>query len=92
MGRGCPLLRSINISNCQNVTPVGVMALAQGCPLLVRINLDFCDRISDESVIALAHGCPLLRRIDLFESNMSDNCVSTLRVLHPLLKICKPDY
>ena len=62
VAQGCPLLSSITLDGCSNITDVGVSALAQGCRQLSSINLRFCHNITDVGVSALADNGFLLRR------------------------------
>ena len=32
LGRGCPLLRHINLSSCENIDDIGISALGRNCP------------------------------------------------------------
>eukprot|EP00035_Acanthoeca_spectabilis_P032950 m.21304 g.21304 ORF g.21304 m.21304 type:complete len:608 (+) comp5677_c0_seq1:381-2204(+) len=58
LGRHCPRLKTVNVSQTK-VDDVGVVALARGCPDLVSINLEGC-RVTDVAICALANYCSKL--------------------------------
>ena len=63
--RGCRHLTSINLANCQDISNVGISAIAEGCHHLTSINLCRCAGISDIGVVAIAEGCHGLTSINL---------------------------
>ena len=58
-------LTSIDLSNCDGISDIGVSAIAEGCHQLTSIDLSNCDGISDIGVSAIAEGCHQLTSIDL---------------------------
>ena len=76
---GCPHLTSIDLSGCNSISDIGILALAEGCHQLTSINLRDCRSISDIGISALAEGCHHLTSIDLSDCNsISDIGVSAL--------------
>ena len=55
VAEGCPHLTSINLSNCDRISDIGVSAIAEGCRHLTSINLSYCLRISDTGMLLLIH-------------------------------------
>ena len=54
--QGLSQVTSVDLHICQNISDVGVSAIAQGCPLLTSMRLFCCQRISDAGVSAIAQG------------------------------------
>ena len=60
----CHGLKSIDISYIEDLSDVGISALAAGCSLLQEF-IARSTNITDAGVIALARGCVDLRKIDM---------------------------
>ena len=72
-------LTSIDLSNCDGISDIGVSAIAEGCHQLTWINLSCCRSISDTGVSAIAEGCHQLASICLGGcDSISDIGVSAL--------------
>ncbi|XP_063309713.1 F-box/LRR-repeat protein 17 [Pelobates fuscus] len=56
-------LPEINISDCLNISDMGICKLAQNCPGLLRYTAYRCKQLSDTSLIALATHCPSLQKV-----------------------------
>ena len=66
-------LKSIDLSYCQNISDIGISALAEGCHDLTSVAFDDCQSLSDICVTALAVGCHDLTSISLrYCKNVSD--------------------
>ena len=68
----CPLLVSLDLSYCKELTNAHLETLAAGCPLLASLNLAFCDGVADVGLEALVAGCPRLAALDLSGCNVTD--------------------
>ena len=62
-----PNLRVVDLSGCDRITDVCIVALAGSCPQLKRVNLGAggCKVFTNVSIVALARGCRQLKRVDL---------------------------
>jgi hypothetical protein len=68
----CPLLKSISIKRCHEVTTAGVTALVSNVGHnLSTVNLGDCSQLDDEIVLAIAEHCPRLTEI-LYPPSLSD--------------------
>lgn len=76
----CPKLESINLSSCEEVTEVGIDALAKNCNTrLLECNLSNCPHVDDSSVVHLANHCPNLRRVSLYNCHgVTDSAIEHL--------------
>ena len=92
-------MRSINLDCCDDITDIGLLALADSCPLFDNISLSECDRITDVGVSAIAHGCPFLTSIFLTcQKNitvvsisalaLNCRCLRVLEVVHGIYGFC----
>ena len=61
----CPKLKGLNLTWCQNISEVGIIALAENCNKLTTLNLSFCYKITDTGLTALAVNCPNLTTLNL---------------------------
>ena len=72
-------LLSINLSECQGITDIGLSALGRGCGQLKTIDLFFCLGFTDVGISALVAGCGQLQTINLgFCRRITDIGVSAL--------------
>ena len=62
-----PNLRVVDLSGCDRITDVCIVALAGSCPQLKRVNLGAggCKVFTNVSIVALARGCPQLESVIL---------------------------
>ena len=58
-------ITSLNLANCQQVTDIGVRAIAAGCPGITSLNLARYRQVNDVGVQAIGAGCPNLTSFDL---------------------------
>ena len=78
MAANCSHLHSINVAD-NDITDVGVSALAEGCRGLKSITLAKCKYLTDVSLIAISQGCPDLLSIDISNNpNMTNTGVASL--------------
>ena len=77
------MLESVNLSKCELITDVSVVALAGSCPLLKSVNLACCELITDVSVVALAGGCLKLESLSLPGSEIIDASIPALEAALP---------
>ena len=61
--RSC-FLEHLDVSDCGEISDVGVVAIAGGCPLLTQLSLRDCHFVGNRAAVALASGCPALKTID----------------------------
>jgi F-box/leucine-rich repeat protein 2/20 len=74
----CPLLESVSLQGCNNVTNNDVRTLVAACgSRLCRLDLTDCQRLGDEAVLAVAEHCPRLLEIKC-PFNVSDAAVVAL--------------
>ena len=59
------LLRHVNPIRCDQITDIGISALARSCPQLSNIDLHDCKQITDIGMSALARSCSNLYSIKL---------------------------
>jgi F-box and leucine-rich repeat protein 2/20 len=64
VGQKCSKLMDISIAY-NNVTDIGIAALARGCPQLRSFSAHLCPSISTAGIVALSNGCRELRTINL---------------------------
>ena len=69
VGQRCSKLVDISFA-LQNVTDIGIAALARGCPQLRSFSAHDCPSISTDGITALSHGCKELRTINLCECGL----------------------
>jgi len=67
LGKGLPLLRQLNLRQCNAVTDTGLIALTQGCPELQSLQLARCLALGDKGWAALRL-CRNLREVDLSQN------------------------
>jgi len=65
LAKGCPLLISLSLYACKNITDVSLRALAANCPSLQSLKLSLCEKVSNDGIVTLARSCPGLRNINL---------------------------
>ncbi|XP_063820160.1 F-box/LRR-repeat protein 17 isoform X2 [Pseudophryne corroboree] len=59
----CCRISELNISDCLNVTDVGICIFALKCSVLVKYTAYRCKQLSDLSLISLATHCPSLQKV-----------------------------
>ena len=59
-----PLLNSLDLTWCNNITTTGFFGLIRGCPL-TTLDLTQCSWVTDASMTALSDGCPQLTTLNL---------------------------
>jgi hypothetical protein len=69
VGQKCSKLVDISIAY-NNVTNIGIAALARGCPQLRSFCARVCPSISTAGITALSHGCKKLRTINLHKCGL----------------------
>jgi F-box and leucine-rich repeat protein 2/20 len=75
VGQKCSKLMDFSIAY-NDVTDVGIAALARGCPQLRSFSAHGCPLISGDGMMALSHGCKELRTIDLcYCGRITDDCL-----------------
>ena len=67
----CPLLQTVFLRRCLNVTDDGVIALAKSCHQLIELNIGGCHLIRDASLLAIAQNCRMLRSFNFSKTKAS---------------------
>lgn len=65
-----PLLESLNLSMCTQITDRALLALANGCKRLMILELSGCALLSDTGFVQLARHCRALERMDLEDCSL----------------------
>lgn len=58
-------IKSLNLSNCINLTYSGIRSLTKLCTNLEVLNLSNCEGISDKCILSIAENCTSLRELEL---------------------------
>ncbi|XP_033635717.1 protein AMN1 homolog [Asterias rubens] len=74
----CPLLQTVFLRRCLNVTDDGVIALAKSCHQLIELNIGGCHLIRDASLLAIAQNCRMLRSFNFSKTKVTDEGVISL--------------
>ena len=77
IGQYCPDLREIHLCG-NNITDLGLVALAKGCPLLEAANLYCCSYVTYITLSALSTGCSQLLSVKLTGTGITDAGISIL--------------
>lgn len=81
-------LRSIDLSNCHQVTDDIVISIAQGCQNLRKLNLQNCNQISDRSLYEIGRSCHQMEEINVSSCDkLSDEGVLQMALGCRFLKI-----
>jgi hypothetical protein len=89
---------NFNFSNCNKITDVGIIKIAENCKNIQTINLSCCYNITDTSIIKLAENCKNIQAINLAQcENISRDCLIYLKekyknILNIEIEINKFDY
>ncbi|CAK8681443.1 unnamed protein product [Clavelina lepadiformis] len=87
LSKGCPLLQTVYLRRCCNVTDEALRALAENCPNLKQLNLGSCTKISDASLQALAAKCPGLECLNIAATSVTDDGILSLCAGAPRLAL-----
>lgn len=63
-GMHCPLLTSLVLRRCCNITSEGLRFISEGCPSLMVLDVGFCNHIGDSGLAFLSR-CRSLRHLDM---------------------------
>ena len=63
-GMHCPLLTSLVLRRCCDITNEGLRFISEGCPSLMFLDLGYCNHI-DDSGLAFLSRCRSLRHLDM---------------------------
>ena len=88
MAQYCPMLETVQINYCSNVTPAQLLQLAQNCRYLKVLMLSNTIFYSDEVVIGLAERCPKLQTLTLLGYGGETDLVLTDAALLALSENC----
>ena len=79
VGRSCPRLRSLHLSECTGVTDDGLRSVAEHCQgSLTTIHLFGCRHLADEAVLEIAVRCTHLTSLDISCCCVSSQSVQAL--------------
>ena len=56
----------MNLENCNAVTDVGIMAIADGCTNLKNLKINRCKKVTNKGMIALSDNCRKLEELDVW--------------------------
>ena len=65
VGRACPRLTTLDVSNYRKVGDSSINTIALNCPELTRLTVNNCAYITDESIIAIARACRKLKKLEV---------------------------
>eukprot|EP01039_Chlorochromonas_danica_P000703 gene703-762_t len=91
-----PRINSLNLSNCSQVTDVGLWALAKHCPGITKLILYGCGKISHVGIRSISLKCNHLVELDLSHCALIDDMALTVLAggswkIHRLsLQYCHP--
>jgi hypothetical protein len=89
LAKHCPLLTSVNFTNCVRLTDVGALAR---CTQLTQVGFENCSLVVDADVILLAQHCVKLTNVDFSGCDeLTDGAVVALAKHCPLLAIVRFD-
>ncbi|XP_078000622.1 protein AMN1 homolog [Glandiceps talaboti] len=78
IARGCPILHTVYLRRCLNVTDEAIITLAECCRQLMRLNIGGCNQITDLSLAALGRHSRMLRSINFSRTKVTDDGVVSL--------------
>ena len=73
-----PLLTSLDLSWCNNITETGITELVRGCPQITNLNFTRCDWVTDASVTTLSSEFTRMTELHLALCNITDASVLAL--------------
>ena len=71
-GASSPILRELNLTNCQKLSDISLLRLTPACPALTHLSLSYCEHISDTGVELLGK-LPRLYSLDLTGCSITDH-------------------
>ncbi|CAN6463358.1 unnamed protein product [Victoria cruziana] len=79
IAQGFRCLQILALSNCKNITDVGLEQLGNGLPYLQSLDVSNCTKISDKGLSAIAKGCRHLKCFNLYNCKLvSDKLLEVL--------------
>lgn len=88
IGTNFPMLTSLNIAGCNNVSDGCLYEFAKRCKYLKEINLSHCSKITDMGIMLLARHCPALTSVNLHHcTKITSRGIGALLEQHPLIII-----
>ncbi|XP_026437260.1 F-box/LRR-repeat protein 12-like [Papaver somniferum] len=75
ISRGCPLLKELFLSNCEEVELEGYEAIGMNCKELEKLYVMGCQRLCDTGLQAICDGCNKL--IELYIDREKNSCSSS---------------
>ncbi|MCL7034240.1 hypothetical protein MKW94_020367 [Papaver nudicaule] len=70
ISKGCPLLKKLDLTNCNEVELEGWEAIGQNCKNLERLTAYGCRKLCDRGLQALCQGCNKLSGLFIDDKNM----------------------
>jgi hypothetical protein len=74
----CPLLQTVDVSNCFNITAEGIEQLLRPGNKLRAVDFNGCRQLDDRVVLAMAQHCPLLQDCFCGGAAVSDSSIVKL--------------
>jgi hypothetical protein len=65
IAQSCPNLTSINLSRCEALTDIGLLALLEYCKKMMSINLSYVEYITSKSFLKIIQDCPNVTSINI---------------------------
>ncbi|XP_026384856.1 F-box/LRR-repeat protein 12-like [Papaver somniferum] len=69
LSKGCPLLKKLDLSNCEDIELQGWEAIGRNCKNLEHLYVYRCKKLSDLGLEALGNGCDKLSKIFVGDEN-----------------------
>ena len=69
-----PLLTSLDLSGCNNITETGTIELVRRCPQITNLDFTECEWVTDASIVALSFGCKQLNTLNMVGCNKDYRC------------------
>ncbi|MCL7037963.1 hypothetical protein MKW94_029444 [Papaver nudicaule] len=78
ISKGYPLLKELNLTNCNEVELEGWGVIGQNCKNLERLTVYGCRKLCDHGLQALCNGCNKLFRLNIDDNNSCSHSVLEL--------------
>ncbi|XP_070543645.1 protein AMN1 homolog [Ptychodera flava] len=78
VAQSCPILQTVYLRRCLNITDDAVISLSQCCRQLMLLNIGGCRQITDASLEALGKHCRMLKSVNFCKTKVTDDGVISL--------------
>ncbi|KAI3978304.1 hypothetical protein MKX01_013102 [Papaver californicum] len=84
ISKGCPLLKELSLSDCEEVELQGWQAIGRNCNNLELLNVYGCRKLCDLGLPALCNGCNKLQRLYIdYENSCSSSSLELFKRKKP---------